>query len=114
MLTLYFDHNMPRQIASGLRLRGIDVLTAYEDQRHHVPDDLLLSRVAELGRTIVTKDSDFLVMASRFHSTEQTFPGIIYLTDERIPVGRYIRELELVAKTYSTDEIANSILYLPL
>lgn len=31
MLALYMDHHVPRVITDGLRLRGIDVITAYED-----------------------------------------------------------------------------------
>lgn len=30
-LRLYMDANVPRAIAEGLRLRGVDVLTAQED-----------------------------------------------------------------------------------
>ncbi len=31
MLALYMDQHVPRAITEGLRLRGIDVTTAYED-----------------------------------------------------------------------------------
>jgi hypothetical protein len=30
-VALYMDHQVERAITSGLRLRGVDVLTAYED-----------------------------------------------------------------------------------
>ena len=30
-IALYMDHHVPRAITMGLRLRGVDVLTAYED-----------------------------------------------------------------------------------
>ena len=30
-LSLYMDHHVPRPITNGLRLRGVDVLTAAED-----------------------------------------------------------------------------------
>jgi len=30
-LKLYMDHHVPRAITNGLRLRGIDVITARED-----------------------------------------------------------------------------------
>jgi len=30
-VALYMDQHVPRAIAAGLRLRGVDVLTAYED-----------------------------------------------------------------------------------
>ena len=30
-LAFYMDHHVPKAITNGLRLRGVDVLTAYED-----------------------------------------------------------------------------------
>jgi hypothetical protein len=30
-LAFYMDHHVPRAVTLGLRLRGVDVLTAYED-----------------------------------------------------------------------------------
>jgi len=30
-LALYMDHHVPRTITQGLRARGVDILTAYED-----------------------------------------------------------------------------------
>ena len=38
-LALYMDHHMMRQIVAGLRSRGLDVVTAYEDGA----DQLLIS-----------------------------------------------------------------------
>ena len=33
-IALYMDHHVPRAITHGLRLRGVDVLTAFEDEAH--------------------------------------------------------------------------------
>ena len=64
-IPLYMDHNVPAAITNGLRLRGIDVMTALEDARHMVDDPELLDRATELGRVIVTRDDDFLREARR-------------------------------------------------
>ena len=48
-LALYLDENIPRAIAVGLRVRGIDVLTAQEDNRRKTDDSILLDRAAALG-----------------------------------------------------------------
>jgi len=40
MITFYMDHNVPRAITAGLRLRGIDVITAYEDGADRSPGTL--------------------------------------------------------------------------
>jgi hypothetical protein len=44
-LKVYLDHHVPRAVALGLRLRDVDVLTAYEDQSH----ELAASRPSEAG-----------------------------------------------------------------
>jgi hypothetical protein len=49
---LYFDHNVSRAISQGLRLRGVDVLTAYEDRNQRLPDPELLDRAHALGRVL--------------------------------------------------------------
>lgn len=36
-LALYMDHHVPRAITVGLRLRGVEVITAYEDGSSHCP-----------------------------------------------------------------------------
>ncbi len=38
---LYMDHNVPSAITAGLRMRGVDVLTAYEDDAHQLDDPAL-------------------------------------------------------------------------
>lgn len=42
-LKLYMDHHVPRAITLGLRLRHVDVLTAYEDHAHDIADSDLQS-----------------------------------------------------------------------
>ena len=41
------DHHIPRAITEGLRLRGIDVITAYEDSASDMDDSALLDRAGE-------------------------------------------------------------------
>jgi hypothetical protein len=46
---LYFDHNVNQAVIHGLRLRGLDVLTAFEDGAHQFSDPDLLDRATMLG-----------------------------------------------------------------
>lgn len=50
-LALYMDHHVPQAITLGLRLRGVEVLTAYEDGTHEIEDADLLNRAtrSQLG-----------------------------------------------------------------
>lgn len=63
-IALYMDQHVPRAITVGLRLRGVDVLTAYEDGASELDDLELLDRAAELGRVLFTQDDDLLAEAA--------------------------------------------------
>lgn len=47
------DHHVPRAITNGLRLRGVDVITAAEDGAGELGDPVLLKRATELERGVV-------------------------------------------------------------
>lgn len=55
-IQLYMDHNVPRSITDGLRVRGVDIITALEDGTTEVDDPELLDRVSKLGRVLFTRD----------------------------------------------------------
>jgi len=58
---LYMGVHVPFAITSGLRLRGVDVLTSQEDGTTRLADDKLLDRATSLRRVIFTRDKDFCV-----------------------------------------------------
>jgi predicted nuclease of predicted toxin-antitoxin system len=57
-LKTYMDVHIRRAVTEGLRLRGVDVLTAQEDKAAELDDALLLDRATELGRVLFTHDDD--------------------------------------------------------
>ncbi len=59
------DHNVPRAITVGLRFRGVDVITAYEDGADDMDDSALLNRSTELGRVLFTHDDDLIAEATK-------------------------------------------------
>lgn len=63
-LAFYMDHHVPKAITNGLRLRGVDVLPAYEDGTSEYDDDLL-DRATELQRVLFTQDDDLLNEAAK-------------------------------------------------
>lgn len=113
-LALYLDENMARAIAIGLRVRGIDVLTAQEDNRRKTDDAILLDRAGALGRVMVSFDADMLAIGTQHQRNGTSFVGIIYAHPTRISVGKLLQELELIATIGEPQDIANTILYLPL
>ncbi len=49
-IAFYTDVHIPRPIVIGLRIRGVDVLTAQDDEAGTLDDDVLLARTTTLGR----------------------------------------------------------------
>jgi predicted nuclease of predicted toxin-antitoxin system len=113
-VTLYMDEHVPRSITTGLRLRGVDVLTAQEDGRQGTPDPLLLDRAVELGRVLFSQDEDLLIEARRRQVEGIPFVGVIYAHQLRITIGVCVRDLELIAKAAEPQDLANRVEYLPL
>jgi hypothetical protein len=76
-ITLYMDHHVPRAITEGLRLRGIDVITA-----------CLLDRATELSRVLFTQDDDLLVEATKRQRNRLSLCGVIYAHQLRVSIVR--------------------------
>jgi predicted nuclease of predicted toxin-antitoxin system len=74
---LYMDHHVPRVITQGLRARGVDVLTAFEDGTDRLSDSDLLDRAGQLGRVLFTQDYDFLAETARRQQQGKFFRGVI-------------------------------------
>jgi predicted nuclease of predicted toxin-antitoxin system len=77
-IALYTDQHVPRAITVGLRVRGVDVLTAYEDGTSELADPELLDRADELRRVLFTQDDDLLAEAARRQREGILFLGVIY------------------------------------
>ena len=108
------DHNVPSAITSGLRILGVDVLTAYEDNQHQTDDPELLDRAATLERVLFTRDDDFIVEANRRQREAIPFYGIVYAHQLRVPIGAAIHDLDLLAKTGGPADFWNTLYFLPL
>jgi len=59
-LGLYMDVHVPLPITRGLRRRGVDMLTAQDDNTQRLPDPQLLDRATSLGRLLFSEDSDLV------------------------------------------------------
>ena len=108
------DHHVPRAVTVGLRLREIDVLTAFEDGNSKTDDPDLLDRATILGRALFTQDDDLLVEAARRQAEAKRFSGVIYAHRQRVTVGICVEQLELIANVLEPGELENRVVYLPL
>jgi hypothetical protein len=108
------DHNVRREITDGLRLCGVDVMTAFEDGMATAPDEDILDRATTLGRVVFTGDQDFLQEAARRQRAGESFAGIVYARPRRVSIGRCISDLEVIAKLSDPDDLAGRVTYLPM
>jgi hypothetical protein len=113
-LALYMDHQVPKAITNGLRLRGVDVLTAYEDGTHRISDAALLDRATELRRVLFTQDDDLVEEAAKRQQQGRQFWGVIYGHQLRLSIGDCVRDLEIIAETGASNDVVNQVLFLPL
>jgi predicted nuclease of predicted toxin-antitoxin system len=108
------DHHVRAAVTKGLRRRGIDVRTAFEDGHADAPDEELLTRAMELGRIVFTQDDDFLAIADDWQRVGRRFAGVIYAHQLRATVGQIVADIQLILETSTADELRDSVLFLPL
>lgn len=113
-LALYTDVHVRRAVVDGLRLRGVEVLTAQEDGTTTLADPLLLDRATELQRIIFTQDNDFLREAHRRQQTGELFGGVVYAHQLNVTIRECIDDLSLIAQASEWGEWLNWVEYLPL
>ena len=113
-IAFYLDHDVPRAITLGLRLRGVEVITAYEDGTSELEDLALLDRAGELGRVLFTRDDDLLAKATKLQRDGIPFRGVIYAHQLRVSIGTCVQDLEMIAKAGEPEDLMNGIMFLPL
>lgn len=113
-LGFYMDVHVPAAISAELIRRGVDVLTSQEDGTTRLADPDLLDRARELHRVLVTRDEDFLAEGAQRQRTGLTFSGIIFAPQQRVPIGRFIEDLEVIHKFMDIDAMQSRVIHLPL
>jgi hypothetical protein len=108
------DVHIPRAVTIGLRMRGVDVLTAQEDGSAKLDDARLLARASALGRILVSQDDDMLREAVRLQRLDTSFVGVVYARQMRVNIGQLVEDLTLIAQVCDASEWAGRIEYLPL
>jgi len=106
-IRLYLDEHVPRAVANGLRLRGVDVLTTAEAAMQAATDEAQLNFAVAQTRTIVTLDADYL----RLHAAGAHHAGIIY-GPQGMPIGDMIRGVMLVIELLADVEMVDHVEFL--
>ncbi len=113
-IKLYMDAHIPRAITHSLRLSGIDVLTAQEDNSANLSDSQLLDRARTLQRVVFTFDDDLLAIAAKRQREHVPFAGVIFAHPLRASIGTCVRDLAIIAKAAEPQDLADRVEFLPL
>lgn len=111
-LGLYMDIHVPLPITRGLRRRGLNVLTAQEDQTTRLPDTELLRRAHGLGRMLFSQDEDLIFEAIRCQRGSEPFATVIFTRQLDLSIGRCIGDLETLAKAAEPEDAQGQIIFL--
>jgi hypothetical protein len=107
-ISLYLDENLTPKIAAQLRQKGIDVVTVHDLGLTGDTDVNHLVRATEMGRVLVTADTDFLRLAAG----GMEHAGIVFGVQEDNTIGDWVKALELICFVYTADDIKNHVEYL--
>ena len=107
-IRFHLDEHVDPGIALALRRYGIDVTTTVEAGLRTSDDLSQIEFVCQEHRVIVTRDKDFL----RFASLSSDHPGIVFLSDQIMPIGEIIDGLILIYEVLSPEEIAGRVEFL--
>jgi hypothetical protein len=107
-ISLYLDENLTPKIAVQLRQKGLDVVTVYDLGLAGDTDVNHLIRATEMGRVLVTADTDFLRLAAE----GLDHAGIVFGVQEDNAIGDWVKALELICFVYTSDDMRNHVEYL--
>ncbi|MFN0014985.1 MAG: DUF5615 family PIN-like protein [Saprospiraceae bacterium] len=103
----FLDEHIPRAVAKGLRIRGVDVLTCAEAGRLALSDEDHMQFAHAEGYVVVTSDNDFLVL----HSAGIPHAGIAFAVSP-MPVGQFINALLLIHEVLEAEEMYGHVEFL--
>lgn len=109
ILSALADHNVADAIVAGLKLRGVDVLTARDLGLERAVDERLLTEATSLGRLLLTSDTDFLILAAKRQRLGFEFSGIVFWPQADRSVGEIVRAMAAYAATTLSADAANVV-----
>jgi hypothetical protein len=110
----FADVHIPGPVIHQLRLRGVDITAATEENHERKSDEELLILATAAGRIMVTQDIRFRVLAEDWLRAGRLFGGLIFAHQRRVSFGDMISDLELIARETDADYWRNRVEQLPL
>jgi uncharacterized protein with PIN domain len=113
-IRLYLEEDsMSHALVRGLRARGVDVVTALEEDMIERQDEEHLEFAAKMKRVLYSFNvADFYRLHSRYLSEDKEHAGLILTRQQQFAVGEQLRRLlKLIAKV-SAEEMNNRVEFL--
>jgi predicted nuclease of predicted toxin-antitoxin system len=111
-LKIYTDENVDVRVAEGLRRRGVEAVSIYDEGKQGMGDDAQLAYARTLGSVIFTHDPDLIEVATEVNRRGEAHQGVIFVEMHRLRVGECIRRLALYAEVVTAEEMMNRIEFL--
>ena len=104
MIVIQADEHVPQDVVTGLNARGIEAYSAYHEDLSGASDREVFEYAQ---RRNLTNDPDFFPLLE-----EGQHYGILYLTTQRAPAGRIIRDIARLIDTSRPEVFENNVFYL--
>jgi hypothetical protein len=105
-IALYTDADVHGGLATQIRRRGFDVLSAYEAGNASLDDPDQLEYAVSQRRAILTCNiKDFVPLLEEWWRAGRKHYGVI--VSEQIPIGEMLRRVLRLLNTVSADEMEN-------
>jgi hypothetical protein len=108
---LYLDEDVHKRVASALRLRHFDVISAHDIGNWGLTDEEQLSFAAAEGRALFTFNTpDYLRLCLAWLECDKEHAGIV--VSDQLPIGETVRRLLNLLNWVTADEMRNEIRWL--
>lgn len=110
-IRLYLDEDVHKRIATALRLRHFDVISAHETGRLGTGDDAQLQFAAEHAHALFTfNTTHYLQLHHVWLQENREHAGII--VSDQLPIGETLRRLLNLLNRVTADGIHNQLYWL--
>ena len=103
-----FDEHIPKQVATALRERAIDIFTIQDARRIGKPDADQLEFSTQERRVLVTFDHDYL----RIAAAGVSHTGIVYCTRKSRGISELVKGLVLLNEVLTQEEMVGKVEFL--
>ncbi len=113
-IRLYIDEDsMDRALVRALRARGVDILTALDEDMIAQPDEVHLAFAAAQGCVLYSFNvGDYYQLHTAYLSEGRSHTGMILAPQQRYSVGEQMRRVLRLLATRSAEEMVNQVEFL--